>query len=145
MSSSKQCSLPQPGRKRMQMWTFEETDDASGRQMPIVDGKYHDPETWEVRTIASRQECVAGPPNIDQYWHNLVAGPDDKFYAMRSSFTKDITEFMIRLGEFLKKGQCKLHSVNATEYSVTVIIESLRKRHEITAEMESCGLVGPMS
>ncbi|KAL0942097.1 uncharacterized protein CTRU02_204860 [Colletotrichum truncatum] len=135
MSCPNNCDALPSGTKRIQKWTFTETPDTIKRHMPIVDGKYHDPDTWEVKEIAPGQQCIAGPPVIDQYWHNLIAGPHDQFKALRASFCKDTTEFLIRLGEFLKLEQCKIHSVNAAEFSVTVIIETTRKRHEITDAM----------
>ncbi|TEA17309.1 hypothetical protein C8034_v000417 [Colletotrichum sidae] len=143
MSTPPQCGLMPPGAKRSLMWTY--TEDANGlisRQMPIVDSAYHDPDTWEVKKAEPGHRCMAGPPAIDVYCHNLAAGPRDQFEAVRWTFCRGINELMIRLGDLLGKGRCKLHSLNATEFSVTVIVETRLKKGEMSENMIAARLFG---
>ncbi|WQF89970.1 hypothetical protein CDEST_14984 [Colletotrichum destructivum] len=141
MSGSNQFPAPQPDPRHVQQWTLTDQSDEGQRHMPIADGKYHDRDTGEVRSVAPGDRLVSGPPAIDQYWHNIGAASRDEFSKMRGSFHKDITEFMIRLGDFLQKGNCKIHSVNATEFSVTVIVKTVQKTHEINEDLKACRLI----
>ncbi|KAL0931579.1 uncharacterized protein CTRU02_214314 [Colletotrichum truncatum] len=48
---------------------------------------------------------------------------------------------MIRLGEFLKKGHNSIHSLDATEISVILIVETLKSREEILDDVKACKLL----
>ncbi|WYZ37201.1 hypothetical protein EsH8_II_000707 [Colletotrichum jinshuiense] len=139
MSNPEHCDIAPPVTRHVQQWILSEPEDER-RLVPIVDGKYHDPDTSEVIIVADRQSTTTGPPVIDQYWHNLRAGPPGQFRGMRGAFFKDITEYIIRLGEFLKKEHYKIHSLTATEFSVTVVIETMRTRAEVSEDMTACRL-----
>ena len=91
---------------------------------PIVDGKYYDGKTGQVVTVDPSNGWVTyGPPTLDVYWDNrLSTAKEDVFCGAVKSSTLSMTEYVIRVGEFLKECNCDLQSLTATTYSVNVIL-----------------------
>lgn len=104
----------------VQQWTSRET----GRGYPIVDNKYFDLATGQVVTLGSDDKWrMAGPPTLDIYWQNRQSTTvEDAFHALVKGSTLDMTDYVIRLGEFLKESGCRLQSLTATTYSINVVI-----------------------
>ncbi len=96
---------------------------------PIVDGKYQD-KAGTVRRVPADEWLVAGPPALDVFWVNRKAASDDdqdsdaRFQAIASHAFISVTEYISRIGEFLRvaNGSCQIMSLNATLYSVNVIV-----------------------
>lgn len=95
---------------------------------PIVDGKYLDLSTGELRTHRRGVDLVrAGPPTVSVYWQNqLATGRQDQFLVISGAAAKarDVTDYLARLGAFLAKGLCTVRSLNATRYDVYVVVSS---------------------
>jgi hypothetical protein len=114
-----------PNRRRIkQLWT------ADG--YPIVDGKYLDLSTGEVKPHTG--PFRGGPPSVSVYWQNqLCTGRRDQFLVLAKAgaggASCDLTEYLARAGGFFAKGLCKVHSLNATRYDVYVVVSS-----ELSAE-----------
>ncbi|KAK5659003.1 hypothetical protein OQA88_1089 [Cercophora sp. LCS_1] len=89
---------------------------------PIVDGRYHDLSTGEIKTHTGASS--SGPPSIFAHWHNrLMTGRTDQFLATsKVAPTRDLTEYMARIGDLLRKGVCKVDAINAMKYNVYVIV-----------------------
>lgn len=99
------------------MWT------TSGH--PIVDRKYLD-SSGMIREIGEKESVTFGPPMIHVYWNNQsVSERHDHFIGFRGMFDGTVTDYLIRLGELLAKGGVTIYSVNATEYAVTVILQTM--------------------
>jgi hypothetical protein len=103
-----------------QLWTVD--------GYPIVDGKYLDLSTGELKThVAGVDQFRGGPPAVSVYWQNqLATGRGDQFLVIAKvvAHVRDLTEYLARVGTFLGKGLCKVHSLNATRYEVYVVVSS---------------------
>lgn len=108
------------GNRLTQPWTVD--------GYPIVDGKYLDLSTAELKTHAAGVDLFrGGPPSVAVYWQNqLATGRGDQFLviAKAAADARDLTEYLARVGEFLRKGLCKVHALNATRYDVYVVVSS---------------------
>jgi hypothetical protein len=100
-----------------QSWTL--TD------QPIVDGKYLDPSTGETKTHTGPSK--GGPPSVSVYWQNrLDTGRGDQFHVISKTVAHagNLNEYIIRVGDLLRTGACKLDSLNATRYNVYLVVTS---------------------
>ncbi|CRK14778.1 hypothetical protein HYQ46_002253 [Verticillium longisporum] len=99
---------------------------------PIVDGKYHDLATNEIKTHTGIVR--GGPPSTSVYWQNRapVSRPD-QFVAMGAMSRHKVTEYLVRVGEMLKAGKCTVTSLNATEFAVNVIVLTEASSEEFSA------------
>lgn len=92
---------------------------------PIVDGKYLDPSTGEIKPHTGPSK--AGPPSVSIYWQNrLDMGRVDQFHVISKAAARagDLNEYIIRVGALLRTGACKLDSLNATRYNVYLVVAS---------------------
>ncbi len=108
-------SSPIQDTPEMQAWT------QSG--CPIVAGKYL--ENGVVKEISPDEPTAAGPPVLDIYWHNRYMGPDAFVFRGVACWARgDVTGYLSRLGDFLvpAQGSCRIMALNATLYSVNVIV-----------------------
>lgn len=109
---------------------------------PIVDNKYHDLSTGEVK--AHSGPSTGGPPSISVYWHNrLATGCRDQFLIISKTVasTTNLTEYLIRVGDLLRKGQCKIDAMNVTRFDVYVVVESELDQEAFREALEDCGLL----
>ncbi|EAQ83324.1 predicted protein [Chaetomium globosum CBS 148.51] len=126
-----EASLPQT-----QPWTTD--------GYPIVDGKYHNLDTGEV--MAHTGLMKGGPPNITVYWQNRFAtGRGDQFLVVSKTIysTRSLSEYIIRIGHLLQRGPgvCKVDSLNATPYSVYVVVTSEASQEEFKQALQEHGLL----
>ncbi len=106
---------------------------------PVVDGKYYDMVANKIKTYTG--PTAAGPPSISVYWHNrLATGRDDKVYAISKVINRKLTECLIRIGNMLETGGCKVRSLNATTYDVNVILETELSNIEFEKLLKTHGL-----
>ncbi|KAH6855045.1 hypothetical protein B0I37DRAFT_45933 [Chaetomium sp. MPI-CAGE-AT-0009] len=111
---------------------------------PIVDGKYLNLETGEVMTHTGPSK--GGPPNITVYWQNRFdTGRGDQFLVTTKTIytTRSLSEYIIRIGNLLRRGPkvCKVDSLNATRYSVYVVVTSELSQGEFTQALQEHGLL----
>lgn len=108
------------GSRLTQPWTVD--------GYPIVDGEYLDLSTAELKTHAAGVDPFrGGPPSVAVYWQNQQAtGRGDQFLviAKAAADARNLTEYLARVGEFLRKGLCRVHALNATRYDVYVVVSS---------------------
>ncbi|RGP76973.1 hypothetical protein FLONG3_4911 [Fusarium longipes] len=63
---------------------------------PIVDGKYHDLATDQIKTHVGPMS--AGPPSLTIYWHNCASVTQpDQFFAMGLFSRLTVTEYISRV------------------------------------------------
>lgn len=127
-STSSQDIIPDKDQPQTQTWT------QCGH--PIVAGKYL--KDGVIHEIAPDVPHMAGPPAVDVYWHNRRSGRDpDQFRGVSLAAFVDVTEYLVRLGKFLDvvKGSCSVQSLNATLYSVNVIVSTAMSRKEMSRLM----------
>lgn len=113
---------------------------------PIVDGKYLDLATGEIKTYTGFRR--AGPPSLSIYWNNRgsITGPDtgpcpDPFFALGCSSRHTVTEYLARLGEMLRQGGCEISSLNATTYAVNVVAMTELPSAEFKERLRQHGLI----
>lgn len=109
---------------------------------PIVAGKYL--EKGVIKDIDPTEGTVLGPPALDIYWHNRYMGPvDSLFRGAACRVVIDVTEYLSRLGKFLDtaKGSCDIMALNATLYSVNVIVATKLCHGEMKRLLSEHGLV----
>lgn len=122
---------PTPLRSR-QMWTPD--------GYPIVDGKYHDLSTDEIKIHTG--VLRGGPPSVSVYWNNCGAiTRPDQFFAVGATSGHTVTEYIMRVGDMLRDGGCSVHSLNATEYSVNVIVSTALSTEEFIGILRRHGLL----
>lgn len=109
---------------------------------PIVDGKYFDGRTGKVVTLGpDEKSTMAGPPQLEVYWHNrCLTGEPDHFIGMVTGSMLSMTEYVVRVGELLKKGACTLQSLTATRYTVNVIVFTELSHTEMDGLFRECKL-----
>lgn len=86
---------------------------------------------------------VLGPPNITVYRQNRFdTGCGNQFLVTSSTIysTRSLSEYIIRIGDLLKSGVCKMDSLNATPYSVYVVVTSEVSQAEFSGALEEHGL-----
>lgn len=71
----------------------------------------------------------SGPPNVETYWHNRHVGLEPGlFRGVAYADHVDVTEYLARLGTLLsmakEEGICRVMAINATLYSVNIIVET---------------------
>lgn len=124
-------TLPEPLHPS-QAWTLD--------GYPIVDGKYHDLATDEIKTHTGPSR--GGPPSTSVYWQNRASvSRSDQFFAMGAISRHSVTDYLARVGEMLKEGRCTVTSLNATEYAVNVIIVTQLTTGEFTHHLQRHGLI----
>ncbi|RYP28507.1 hypothetical protein DL767_007186 [Monosporascus sp. MG133] len=111
---------------------------------PIVDGKYFNLDTGEVMTHTG--SFMGGPPNITVYWQNRFnTGRGNQFLVTTRTIysTRSLSEYIIRIGDLLRRGSgvCKVDSLNATPYSVYVVVTSEVSQGEFTQALQEHGLI----
>lgn len=121
-----------------QVWST----DGGGRKYPIVGDKYFDGKTGQIVTTGPDNPWVTfGPPTLDVYWHNLGSiKTEDAFCGAVKSSGLSMTEYVIRVGEFLKECKCDLRSLTATTYSVNVVTFSNMSSSDFTLLWKRYGL-----
>ena len=126
-----------PGGRLLQPWTPD--------GYPIVNGKYRDLSTGELKThVAGVDHVRGGPPSVAVYWQNQQAtGHGDQFLVTSKvvADVPDLTEYLARVGAFLRKGLCKVHSLNATRYDVFVVVSSELSQGEFQEALVEQGLL----
>ncbi|CAG9939670.1 unnamed protein product [Clonostachys rosea f. rosea IK726] len=94
---------------------------------PVVDGKYIDPKSGELRTITNDDTSpgyYSGPPAVDIVIQNVAT---DGIYRMAQPFPMEALLSVI-MG-VIKEKNLSLDSVMATSYTIRVILS-----HEMTKE-----------
>ncbi|KAH6884399.1 hypothetical protein B0T10DRAFT_362705, partial [Thelonectria olida] len=108
---------------------------------PVVDGKYLDGASGAIKTVGTDEEFISGPPGVDIYWHNrMLTGRDDQFFSFGASGHVDVTEYVRRMGNFLAKGSCIIMALNATKFSVNVVVATELSRDEMMGWLKEYGL-----
>ena len=116
-----------------QCWTLD------GRH-PIVDGRYVDSTTGEVREHTG--PSIGGPPSVAVYWHNrLAAGQPEPIFGISSMERTPVTEYVIRIGNLLGAVTCTVNSLIVTKFSVTIIVQTPLSKTEFSEALVEHRLV----
>ncbi|KAL4878031.1 hypothetical protein BJY04DRAFT_221601 [Aspergillus karnatakaensis] len=92
--------------------------DATGKR-PIVDGKYNDPITGEIRTASGDE--YAGPPSVDIIITNTHESSGECMYRTQRPFAMEkLLCWMMRV---VGERGIELDSVVATEYAIRIVLE----------------------
>lgn len=139
--SSNEPPTEQPDSDQIEDTRATQTWTQSG--YPIVEGKYLD-GNGIIQRIGD-EWTVSGPPVIDIYWYNrrhAQHGTGAYFGAIAASAFVDLTEYLSRVGEFLRaQGHaCRIMAVNATLYSVNVIVDTRLSTDEMSVLLQECRL-----
>lgn len=108
---------------------------------PIVDGKYHDLATDEIKTHTGL--LMGGPPSISVYWQNrLCTGRPGQFLVIGKTVgNTSLSEYIARIGDLLRKGACKVDSMNVTRFDVYMVVHSEQGQEEFKQALLECGLL----
>lgn len=108
---------------------------------PIVDGKYHDLATDEIKTHTGLSK--GGPPSISVYWQNrLCTGQRGQFLVITKTVgSTGLSEYIARIGDLLRKGACKVDSMNVTRFDVYMVVHSEQGQDEFREALLECGLL----
>ncbi|KJZ70265.1 hypothetical protein HIM_10346 [Hirsutella minnesotensis 3608] len=108
---------------------------------PIVDGKYQDLVKGTIETIEPHERRGAGPPGVALFWYNRKhAGRSGQFSSLAAHGFVNVTEYLVRLGEFFKLKSCKLLSLNITDFAVNIIIATDLSEDDVLARLRQCKL-----
>jgi hypothetical protein len=109
---------------------------------PKVDNKSHDLGTDEIRPHSG--PSMGGPPSISVYWQNqLATGPRNQFLVISKTVasTTSLSEYIIRAGDLLRQGACKVDSTNVTRFDVYMVVQSELGQEECRQALDECGLL----
>ena len=129
LTSEQNPAVSRPSQK----WTLE--------GYPIVDGKFHDLSTNQIRVHEG--PFRGGPPSLSIYWNNCgptTPGSTDHFFALGCTSQHTVTEYLGRMGEMLKQGGCIVTSLNATQYAVNVIVTTELSSRDFKGLLREYGL-----
>ena len=116
----------------VQLWTED--------GYPIVDGKYQDLSTGELKTVEGGR--TIGPPSLSVFWHNKHTKRERGSFISTAFYSPaSVTEYLARVGEFLSTGVCEVDSLCATKYSVNLIITTQLSDKDFTAALKKHKLV----
>jgi hypothetical protein len=87
---------------------------------PIVDGKFEHPVTGLVTTASKGSYSYLGPPNVDIVVMNL----HEKADCYRAARPFPVERVLWHVMKVIKEMGLQFHSVNATPYSVTIVLAS---------------------
>ena len=92
------------------------------------------PHTGTTEPISS-QGCTIGPPAIDFFVHNITLPPleisPNPFRGLRTELISTLDEVLASLGKHIADGEYQVMSLNASRYSVVLIIRSMRDHREL--------------
>ncbi|KUJ10540.1 uncharacterized protein LY89DRAFT_723718 [Mollisia scopiformis] len=111
--SKNPAKVPTDGSFHSGVWDYE-------AKRPVVDGKFEDPLTGELRDAKSEQ--YSGPPSVDIVIMNLYAseasGPD----VYRSARPFPVERILHHAMTVVKEEGLEIHCLNASLYSVTLVL-----------------------
>ncbi|GLB11241.1 hypothetical protein AtubIFM57258_008107 [Aspergillus tubingensis] len=101
---------------------------------PIVDGKFNDPETGEVRDAGGL--VFSGPPAVDIIITNIHEGSSNNIFRAQLPFRMEkLLAWILRV---VGERKLQLDSLNATPYAIRVVLAHELNEgqfHEIAHEM----------
>ncbi|KAK5994622.1 hypothetical protein PT974_05103 [Cladobotryum mycophilum] len=97
-------------------------DDA---KRPIVDGKYNDPATGELRSATGY--IYAGPPAVDMVIMNLHESSNTHIFRAQRSFP--VEKLLFQIMRVVHDRELEIDSINATAYAIRIVLA-----HELTSE-----------
>lgn len=93
---------------------------------PIVDGKYIDPKTGELRP--STGAAYTGPSSVDIIIINLHEDSNEGIYRATRSFPME--KLLFHMMRIVHERELQIDSVNATAYAVRIIMAHELKKEE---------------
>ncbi|KAK0108212.1 hypothetical protein ONS95_003032 [Cadophora gregata] len=92
------------------------------------------PHTGITEPIGS-QGCTIGPPAIDFFVHNITLPPSalspNPFRGLRTEMISTLEEVLASIGKHIADGEYQVMSLNATRYSVVLVVRSMRDQMEL--------------
>tara|TARA_R110002060_G_scaffold11064_3_gene16343 strand:- start:218 stop:574 length:357 start_codon:yes stop_codon:yes gene_type:complete len=83
----------------------------------------------------SSQGCTIGPPAIDFFVHNITLLPLElsptPFRGLRTEIISTLDEVLASLGKHIADGEYQVMSLNASRYSVVLVLRSMREHREL--------------
>lgn len=106
---------------------------SGGRSYPIVDNRYYDGTTGQVRIYHPLDVMKPGPPSLDVYWGSRCSatGEEDEFRGAVKTSSLTVTQYVLGVGAFLKESNYQLHSLTATKYTIIIFISANMSRTEV--------------
>ncbi|RAH63296.1 hypothetical protein BO85DRAFT_444592 [Aspergillus piperis CBS 112811] len=101
---------------------------------PIVDGKFNDPETGEVRDAGGL--VFSGPPAVDIIITNIHEGSSNNIFRAQLPFHME--KLLVWILRVVGERKLQLDSLNATSYAIRVVLSHELNEgqfHEIAYEM----------
>ncbi|KAJ4320928.1 hypothetical protein N0V84_005632 [Fusarium piperis] len=93
---------------------------------PIVDDKYNDPKTGELRT--STRAIYMGPPSVDIIIMNLHEDSNEGIYCATRPFP--VEKLLFHMMRIVHEHGLQIDSVNATAYAIRIILTHELKKEE---------------
>ncbi|KAM6510089.1 hypothetical protein FALCPG4_017717 [Fusarium falciforme] len=93
---------------------------------PVVDGKYNDPKTEELRT--STGTVYTGPPSVDIIIMNLHEDSNEGIYRATRPFP--VEKLLFHMMRIVHERELQIDSVNATAYAIRIILAHELKKEE---------------
>jgi hypothetical protein len=93
---------------------------------PIVDGKVTNPSTGAIESAGPM--LVAGPPSISASWFNVANNPT--WRSLHAPVNCPIDDLLCAIAVHIKEGLYSIDSLNASAYSLTVVVKSVGPQEE---------------
>ncbi|RHZ57666.1 uncharacterized protein CDV56_101654 [Aspergillus thermomutatus] len=97
-------------------------------KVPIVDGRFQDPNTGEIQQN-TRTDTYLGPPSVHVMWFNVH--DSSSFRSIGATLNASINEVFIALADHVKNEVYSIISLNASLYSVTVVCSTGKSQVEV--------------
>lgn len=92
---------------------------------PIIDGKYNDPKTGELRE--AKGMVYSGPPAVDLVVMNLHEATANSVFRIQQAFP--VERILYHVMKVVHAGKIQIDSLTATQYAVRIVLA-----HELTQE-----------
>ncbi|KAF4964381.1 hypothetical protein FSARC_7680 [Fusarium sarcochroum] len=91
--------------------------DGDSRQ-PVVDGKYHDPRTGELRKAEGG--AYLGPPAVDIIIMSIHEDTNHCIYRAQRAFP--VESLLCQIMSIVRERKLRIDSLNATQYAIRIIL-----------------------
>jgi len=82
--------------------------------------------------VVSEEETYYGPPHIDFFVHNIWLSPmKNRFMGLRAALFATVDDVIAEIGAQVGKGEYEIMSINASRYSVFLLIKSDRTNKDL--------------
>ena len=97
---------------------------------PVIDGKYHDPATDELRVASGDHGYYLGPPAVDMIVHSIHEATSNRTFRAARPFTVEVLLYQVM--RVVHDRKLEIDSLNATPYAIRITLAHELSNDEFT-------------